>query len=133
MHGAYPPRGLEWTLPISHPVWDSNHKPPASESRSLATELPAQRHLLGYLTIRRHPTCEFRKHATSGPAELGRKNHEIEPILRSLRRRGSCTFAEVARLVPSGFLAKEASSARGRTRDRSYMYVYIYIYIYMYI
>ena len=29
-------------------------------------------------------------------------SHEIEPVRRSFRRHGSSTFAEVARLVPSG-------------------------------
>ena len=48
----------------------------------------------------------FRKHATSVPAELGgeirAKSREIGPMRRSLRRRRSRTFTEVARLVPSG-------------------------------
>ena len=30
-------------------------------------------------------------------------SREIEPVRRSFRRRRSCTFTEVARLVPSGF------------------------------
>ena len=54
---------------------------------------------------RRHQTCHFRKHATYEPAEFGgeiHKSHEIEPVPRSFCRRRSCTFAEVARLVPSG-------------------------------
>ena len=42
-----------------------------------------------------HPQSSEGKFATS---------REIEPVRRSLRRRGSRTFTEVARLVPSGLV-----------------------------
>ena len=43
--------------------------------------------------------------AASAPAELGGESPvslEIEPVRRSFCRHGSCTFTEVARLVPYG-------------------------------
>ena len=53
----------------------------------------------------RHQTCDFREQTTSAPAEIGGNftmSREIEPVRRSVRRRGTCTFAEVARLAHSG-------------------------------
>ena len=109
--------------------------------------------------IMRHQTCYFGEHATSAPAGehlfFGEKftvSCEIEPVRRSYRRRGSCTFTEVARLVPSG-LIKELSLGSGSLcllhlsiylslcismylslSLYTYIYIYItYIYIYIYI
>ena len=51
-----------------------------------------------------HQTWYFRNHATSAAAEFGGKcttSCEIEPVRRSFCRCRSCTFTEVARLVPS--------------------------------
>ena len=61
--------------------------------------------------IRRHQTCYFRTHATSAAAEPGGEPHkimsrEVKPVRRSLRRCRSCTFTEVARLVPSGCMPR---------------------------
>ena len=55
--------------------------------------------------VRRHQTCDFGERATSAPAELGGEIHnisKIELVRRCFCRRGSGTFTEVARLVPSG-------------------------------
>ena len=54
--------------------------------------------------VRRHQTCDFRKHATSAPAELGGETHkttsrEIKTARRSLCRRRSCTFTEIANIM----------------------------------
>ena len=43
--GRLSPERLEVGSPVTRPVWDSNLGPPASESRSLATELSVQKRL----------------------------------------------------------------------------------------
>ena len=44
-------------------------------------------------------------------------SREIEPVRRSFCRHGSCTFTEVARLVPSGSCS-EASTAAAAATER---------------
>ena len=57
------------------------------------------------LNTRRAP-CSARSHFCARRARRGNSHNatsrEIEPVRRSFRRHGSCTFTEVARLVPSG-------------------------------
>ena len=50
---------------------------------------------------------------------------EHEPVRRSFRRRRSCTFTEVARLVPSG-----GKNSRHLVNTRLLLCIYIYIYMY---
>ena len=46
-------------------------------------------------------------------------SHEIEPVRRSLRRSRSCTFMEVARLVPSGLNNPPSSEVVSSRTDRT--------------
>ena len=71
--------------------------------------------------FRRRHTCDFsvnmplpRLQSSEGKFNM---SHEIESVRRSFRRHGSCTFTEVARLLPSGLLERRCpTSADGLSK-----------------
>ena len=87
-----------------------------------------------FTRTRRHQTCYFREHATSAPAELGGKFHNVsrnrartQVLLQAQKLH---VFTEVARLVPSGRSRLSLSLCVTCMYVHTHMYIYIYIYVF---
>ena len=95
-------RGAHLPPPAATAAESSVPRGGAPGSQTRARSAPCETELTD--GSRQHQPCDFRSHATSAPAELGGEIHNLlrNRARRSFCRHGSCTFTEVARLVPSG-------------------------------